>query len=155
MPDNSKDSQISNGTSQLYSQKANIGRLRFEDLSTDEKRKLESKFKEEESMIKTYEEERALDVQESLYFIGSINYKETFYRSKFDCDALDAQDLRNNVRDYFVEGLLWNMAYYYKGCISWEWFYPYYYAPFPSDFVNIQHLQNTKFTLVLPKFNEG
>jgi 5'-3' exonuclease len=151
-----KENQKKEGQqSQLYSARPNIGRIRFEDLTVEDKRKLEVKFKEEDTMIKTFEEERNLEVQDSMYFIGAINYKETFYRSKFDCDALDAQDLRKNVRDYFVEGLLWNMAYYYKGCISWEWFYPYYYAPFPSDFVNIQHLQTTEFTMVLPEFTEG
>ena len=101
-------------------------------------------------MLAKYEEDRMLEVDgvESLYFIGAVNYKETFYRTKFDCDALDVQDLRNTVRDYFVEGLLWNMAYYYQGCISWEWFYPFYYAPFPSDFVNIRHLQDMQFKMV-------
>lgn len=154
--DGNKNDPNSNGQpSQLYSQRANIGRIRFLDLSAEDRKKIESKFKDEDNMIKTFEEERSLEVQESMYFIGAINYKETFYRSKFDCDAMDAQDLRNNVRDYFVEGLLWNMAYYYKGCISWEWYYPYYYAPFPSDFVSIQHLQNTEFAMVSTKFTEG
>jgi 5'-3' exonuclease len=129
--------------------------LRFQDLLPEEKLKLEVKFKEEVSMIAKFEEEKCLEVEESMYFVGAVNYKETFYRSKFDCDALDAQDLRNNVRDYFVEGLLWNMAYYYKGCISWDWYYPYYYAPFPSDFVRIQHLQNTKFSMVSATFTKG
>lgn len=99
-------------------------------------------------MLSKYEEEKGLEVRESLYFVGSVNYKETFYRGKFDCDGLDVLDLRNNVRDYFVEGLVWNMAYYYQGCISWEWYYPYYYAPFPSDFLNIRHVENTKFNMV-------
>lgn len=132
-----------------------MGKIKFEDLKPEERRKLEEKFKDEVSMVSKYEEEKNLEVNDSLYFIGSVNYKETFYRSKFDCDALDVQDLRNNVRDYFVEGLLWNMAYYYKGCVSWDWFYPYYYAPFPSDFVNIQHLQGVKFEMVAKSMTAG
>ena len=127
-------------------------RIKFDSLKPEERIQLEQKFKEENDMLAKYEEEKLLEMDtESLYFIGAINYKETFYRTKFDCDALDVQNLKNTVRDYFVEGLMWNMAYYYQGCISWEWYYPYYYAPFPSDFVNIKHLQNVKFNMVIFK----
>lgn len=121
---------------------------KFSELTPQERAAVEQKFKDESAMLGKYDEEKGLQVKESLYFVGSVNYKETFYRSKFDCDGLDVIDLRNHVRDYFVEGLVWNMAYYYQGCISWEWYYPYYYAPFPSDFINIRHVENHTFNMV-------
>ena len=41
-------------------------------------------------------------------------------------------ELRSIVRSY-LQGLKWCLAYYTCGCVSWQWYYPYSYAPFLGD----------------------
>lgn len=63
-------------------------------------------------------------------------WKERYYVSKFDISA-DNVPFRHDVAAAYVEGLCWVLRYYYQGCASWKWFFPYHYAPFASDFINV------------------
>ncbi|AFZ81199.1 5'-_3' exoribonuclease, putative [Theileria equi strain WA] len=61
-------------------------------------------------------------------------WKEAYYREKFNLGPNDdVTSLVNNVVFHYVEGLAWVLKYYYQGCVSWGWFYPFHYAPFCSD----------------------
>lgn len=63
-------------------------------------------------------------------------YADRYYEQKFNVDAKDIE-FRHKVGRAYVEGLAWVLMYYFQGCPSWEWFYPYHYAPFAADFVDL------------------
>uniref|UniRef100_A0A8C4X1D6 5'-3' exoribonuclease n=1 Tax=Eptatretus burgeri TaxID=7764 RepID=A0A8C4X1D6_EPTBU len=64
-------------------------------------------------------------------------WKERYYRNKFDVSSGDSE-FKYGVVQAYVHGLCWVLRYYYQGCPSWKWFYPYHYAPFASDFLNVE-----------------
>lgn len=66
--------------------------------------------------------------------LGEEGWKQRYYREKF-CrkpgDRLNAAFYKAICTSY-VEGLRWIMLYYYKGCPSWDWFFPFHFAPCAS-----------------------
>jgi len=70
-------------------------------------------------------------------------WKDRYYESKFGVGSDDIS-FRYRVANAYVLGMCWVLKYYYQGCASWDWYFPYHYAPFASDFVNIGDL-NTLF----------
>lgn len=73
---------------------------------------------------------------------GTAGWKDRYYRMKFP--HVTEHNRRHLIKDMtkkFVEGLLWVMSYYYEGVASWTWYYPYHYAPFASDMINIAEIR--------------
>lgn len=68
-------------------------------------------------------------------------YHSRYYKAKFHVSDGDIDSLRKDLVRCYVEGISWVLLYYYQGCASWDWFYPYHYAPFASDFTNISCLK--------------
>lgn len=55
------------------------------------------------------------------------DFKGRYYFEKFNFKPIDKPE-HLALRKAYMEGLIWCLAYYYKGCISWGWFYPYHYG---------------------------
>lgn len=78
-------------------------------------------------------------------------FKDRYYESKFDVGP-DNLQFRYSVALQYVRGLCWVLKYYYQGCASWNWYFPYHYAPFASDFIHIAGL-STQFEKNTKPFN--
>ena len=66
-------------------------------------------------------------------------YQSRYYEQKFHVDPADIE-FRHQVARSYVEGLCWVLLYYFQGCPSWTWYYPYHYAPFAADFREIDKM---------------
>ncbi|XP_016949541.1 5'-3' exoribonuclease 1 isoform X2 [Drosophila biarmipes] len=67
------------------------------------------------------------------------NYKRNYYRNKFKREAQG--QLLEELGHHYVNALQWILDYYYRGVQSWDWYYPFHYAPFISDLKNIEQVQ--------------
>ena len=77
--------------------------------------------------------------------LGELGWKDRYYMEKFHVSSSvnekGLKDLKQKIKQYYIEGLCWVFEYYYNGCISWSWFYPFHYAPFASDLVDLNALK--------------
>ncbi|GLI61583.1 hypothetical protein VaNZ11_003999 [Volvox africanus] len=69
---------------------------------------------------------------------GLQMWKDRYYDEKLQ--AYESED-RRLVVEHYVAGLHWVLEYYYRGVASWDWYYPYHYAPMASDLVTLDAVQ--------------
>ncbi|XP_065051602.1 5'-3' exoribonuclease 2-like [Rhopilema esculentum] len=92
---------------------------------------------EQEEANEEEDEEPADDVR-----LWEDGWRERYYLQKFGVSTelsgyKTYEEFRKEVGWAYVRGLCWVLQYYYQGCPSWKWYFPYHYAPFASDFVDI------------------
>ena len=77
--------------------------------------------------------------------LGKEGWKNRYYLEKFHISSKDDKDelkeLKEKLKKFYIEGLCWVFEYYYNGCASWSWFYPFHYAPFASDLTDLKDLK--------------
>ena len=69
--------------------------------------------------------------------VDDQDIKGRYYFEKFGFTPFDAEK-HLALRKAYLEGLIWTLHYYFRGCLSWEWFYPYHYGPMMSDLVGLE-----------------
>eukprot|EP00818_Percolomonas_sp_WS_P004704 CAMPEP_0117443702 /NCGR_PEP_ID=MMETSP0759-20121206/4838_1 /TAXON_ID=63605 /ORGANISM="Percolomonas cosmopolitus, Strain WS" /LENGTH=1679 /DNA_ID=CAMNT_0005235699 /DNA_START=331 /DNA_END=5370 /DNA_ORIENTATION=+ len=81
-------------------------------------------------------------------------WRGAYYQEKLHIDYSDKESITKLVTSY-IEGLKWNYHYYYNGCVSWGWYYPYSYAPLMTDIADsaMEEIANSiEFKLGTPFF---
>jgi 5'-3' exonuclease len=65
--------------------------------------------------------------------IDDIKFK---YYSHFFKSYEHQNETINDLCKLYIDGLVWILEYYMKGCKNWTWYYPYDHSPFVSDICN-------------------
>ncbi|GAV52671.1 hypothetical protein ZYGR_0AG06620 [Zygosaccharomyces rouxii] len=68
-------------------------------------------------------------------------YRERYYTEKFHISPSHIDALRKDLVKCYIEGVSWVLLYYYQGCASWTWYYPYHYAPLAADFFGFSDIK--------------
>lgn len=78
------------------------------------------------------------------------SYSKRYYQHYFYDDSLET---RIEVAFHFIKTILWSTKYYFEGCPSWDYYYPFSFAPFIKDLVEAlkaMDLNKIKFYLGKP-----
>lgn len=120
--------------------------------ATDFDKELVESIEANISRLRT-EEEFLLKLK-TLYKNDSSEARSLFYEVKLKFKPAEAPDRLNQVLDAYVQGLHYVYQYYFGGLPSWEWYYPYYYAPLVGDLHQYIKFLNSSGATVRP-FNKS
>lgn len=62
-------------------------------------------------------------------------------------------DLIKKLCEQYLDGIMWSTKYYFEGCPSWDWVFPYVNAPFLSDLSKF--IRASRYDINQKKFNLG
>lgn len=124
--------------------------LECEDGESDES----SEFATRNRVLKKYEEAKivpeGMSKEEKQEFEANLKqWKTEYYKEKMDIDYNNTRQMDDIVGSYII-GIQWVLKYYYDGVASWNWFYPYHYAPKITDLKDIERVADYQFTLSQP-----
>ena len=93
----------------------------------------------------------AKDVEDKVR-LHEKGWRDRYYTDKCKADDVMQYGGKEHLFRSYVMGLCWVMKYYYDGCVSWKWYYPFHYGPFASDLKNIERFQKdcNSFELATP-----
>nr|CAJ2481725.1 unnamed protein product [Leishmania braziliensis] len=81
-------------------------------------------------------------------------YRDAYYQQKFGWDhSINRAAFENQIRlccAEYLRGMQWVMRYYTKGCPSWEWYFPYHYAPLLQDLAAFTATVNVEMRMSAP-----
>ena len=90
-------------------------------------------------VVKQYDNAQVLDVSKEQakaemdrqYEEKFQEWKDTYYKGKFEWERDNDVEL-TKLSENYVQGLQWVLYYYYRGVVSWPWYYQYHYSPMIS-----------------------
>jgi len=86
-----------------------------ERVKNDQRKKLDEYAKNVEDKVRLHEK----------------GWKDRYYSDKCKADDVANHGGREHLFRSYVIGLCWVMKYYYEGCPSWKWYYPFHYLHLP------------------------
>jgi len=115
----------------LLDSTARLARQREKD---DRAKALDAKYQQKcQAMLDEYRDK----IQDEVRF-WQAGWKDRYYADKYKEKDIAKGGGRERVFREYITGLCWVLKYYYDGCASWKWYYPFHYAPFASDLKNIE-----------------
>ncbi|CAF3304786.1 unnamed protein product [Rotaria socialis] len=83
-----------------------------------------------------YNEEEDNDPNDNVR-LWEEGWRERYYKKKFNIKKKHVEKFRTQIAQHYTRGLCWVLQYYYQGVPAWDWYFPYHYAPFASDFLHL------------------
>ena len=114
-------------------------------LSKEEMEKAKEELKrriaeKEQSMFDKYKQTIQDEVK-----LHESGWKDRYYGEKHKKENIAENGGLSVMCRKYIHGLCWVLKYYYEGVPSWNWYYPFHYAPFASDLLNIERYGPVEF----------